>query len=98
MEIPLTSSTNGSVRRATGHASDLPLTPAPAWPSAPPLSTSTGKGLIYRGERIINWCPRCSTALSDLEVDHEEVEGTLYYISYPPGRRRRPHNRGHHPA
>ena len=41
------------------------------------------KGLIYRGERIINWCPRCSTALSDLEVDHEEVGGTLYYISYP---------------
>ena len=41
------------------------------------------KGLIYRGERIITWCPRCSTALSDLEVDHEELEGKLYYIRYP---------------
>ena len=41
------------------------------------------KGLIYRGERIINWCPRCSTALSDLEVIHQEVEGKLYYIRYP---------------
>ena len=41
------------------------------------------KGLIYRGERIINWCPRCSTALSDLEVEHEEHEGALYHIRYP---------------
>ncbi len=41
------------------------------------------RGLIYRGERIINWCPRCSTALSDLEVEHEEREGRLYYIRYP---------------
>jgi len=41
------------------------------------------KGLIYRGERIINWCPRCSTALSDLEVDHKELTGHLYYVRYP---------------
>jgi len=41
------------------------------------------KGLIYRGERIINWCPRCATALSDLEVDHKEVSGHLYYVRYP---------------
>ena len=41
------------------------------------------KGLIYRGERITNWCPRCSTALSDLEVAHEEEDGHLWYISYP---------------
>ncbi|MCE2403917.1 MAG: valine--tRNA ligase [Dehalococcoidia bacterium] len=41
------------------------------------------RGLIYRGERIINWCPRCSTALSDLEVEHEERDGRLYYIRYP---------------
>jgi valyl-tRNA synthetase len=40
------------------------------------------KGLIYRGERIINWCPRCATALSDLEVEHKEVSGHLYYVSY----------------
>ena len=41
------------------------------------------KGLIYRHERIINWCPRCATALSDLEVDFQEQDGTLYYIQYP---------------
>ncbi|MSQ22463.1 MAG: valine--tRNA ligase [Dehalococcoidia bacterium] len=41
------------------------------------------KGLIYRGERITNWCPRCATALSDLEVDHSEEQGSLYYIRYP---------------
>ncbi len=41
------------------------------------------KGLIYRGERIINWCPRCATALSDLEVDHREITGHLYYVRYP---------------
>jgi valyl-tRNA synthetase len=40
------------------------------------------KGLIYRGERIINWCPSCRTALSELEVDHEEEQGSLYYIRY----------------
>ncbi len=41
------------------------------------------EGLIYRGERIINWCPRCHTALSDIEVDHKEVEGELVEIRYP---------------
>ncbi|MBI4294975.1 MAG: valine--tRNA ligase [Chloroflexi bacterium] len=41
------------------------------------------KGLIYRGERIINWCPRCATAISDLEVEHKEVAGHLYYVNYP---------------
>ncbi|PKB79054.1 MAG: valine--tRNA ligase [SAR202 cluster bacterium Io17-Chloro-G9] len=41
------------------------------------------KGLIYRHERIINWCPRCATALSDLEVEHEEQDGKLYHIRYP---------------
>ena len=41
------------------------------------------KGLIYRGERIINWCARCATALSDLEVEHEDVSGNLWYIKYP---------------
>lgn len=40
-------------------------------------------GLIYRGDYIINWCPRCHTALSDLESEHEEVAGGLYYIRYP---------------
>jgi len=41
------------------------------------------KGLIYRGERIINWCPRCSTALSDLETEHKDLNGHLYYVRYP---------------
>jgi valyl-tRNA synthetase len=41
------------------------------------------KGLIYRGERMINWCPRCQTALSDLEVEHKDIVGHLYYIRYP---------------
>ena len=41
------------------------------------------KGLIYRGERITNWCPRCSTALSDLEVKYKDIDGALYEISYP---------------
>ncbi|MDA0733625.1 MAG: valine--tRNA ligase [Chloroflexi bacterium] len=41
------------------------------------------KGLIYRHERIINWCPRCATALSDLEVEHEEQDGRLYHLRYP---------------
>ena len=40
------------------------------------------KGLIYRGERIANWCPRCATALSDLEVKHQEESASLYYIRY----------------
>ena len=41
------------------------------------------KGLIYRGNRIVNWCPVCRTALSDLEVIHEERESRLYEIKYP---------------
>ncbi|MCM8899883.1 valine--tRNA ligase [Caldicoprobacter algeriensis] len=41
------------------------------------------KGLIYRGDRIINWCPDCRTALSDAEVEHEEEQGNLWYIRYP---------------
>jgi len=39
--------------------------------------------LIYRGERIIDWCPRCNTGLSGLEVNHKETEGQLIYIKYP---------------
>ncbi len=41
------------------------------------------KGLIYRGERMTNWCPRCRTALSDLEVEHKDIVGHLYYMRYP---------------
>src|SRR3989304_2999427 len=41
------------------------------------------EGLIYRGERLINWCPRCHTALSDIEVEHEDEKGKLYHLAYP---------------
>ncbi|MCM8791958.1 MAG: valine--tRNA ligase [Candidatus Omnitrophica bacterium] len=41
------------------------------------------KELIYQGDYIINWCPRCQTALSDEEAPHQEIEGHLYYIKYP---------------
>jgi len=41
------------------------------------------KGLIYRGEYIINWCPRCHTALSDEEAIHQDHQGNLWYIKYP---------------
>ena len=41
------------------------------------------EGLIYKGDYIINWCPRCHTALSDLEVEHQEKPGHLYHIKYP---------------
>ncbi|HJQ25043.1 MAG TPA: valine--tRNA ligase [Blastocatellia bacterium] len=40
-------------------------------------------GLIYRGKRVINWCPRCSTAISDIEVEHEDRAGKLYHLRYP---------------
>jgi len=41
------------------------------------------EGLIYRGDYIINWCPRCHTALADLEVEHREKDSHLYYVLYP---------------
>ncbi len=48
------------------------------------------KGLIYRGQYMVNWCPRCLTAISDLEVAHKETSGNLWRIHYPvvsfPGR------------
>jgi valyl-tRNA synthetase len=40
-------------------------------------------GLIYRGRRMINWCPRCETAISDLEVEHKDAQGSLWHIRYP---------------
>ncbi|MEQ1918964.1 MAG: class I tRNA ligase family protein, partial [Elusimicrobiota bacterium] len=40
------------------------------------------RGLIYRGERLVNWCVRCGTALSDIEVEREERKGALYHIHY----------------
>jgi len=41
------------------------------------------EGLIYKGDYIVNWCPRCQTALADDEVEHEDTKGKLYHIRYP---------------
>jgi len=41
------------------------------------------EGLIYRGRYIVNWCPRCHTAISDIEVEHEDKTGHLWYVKYP---------------
>ncbi|MCX7749965.1 MAG: valine--tRNA ligase [Candidatus Bipolaricaulota bacterium] len=41
------------------------------------------EGLIYRGDYMIHWCPRCGTALSDIEVEHREIDGHLFYVRYP---------------
>jgi valyl-tRNA synthetase len=41
------------------------------------------QGLMYRANRIINWCPRCHTALSEIEVEHEDIAGELTYVTYP---------------
>lgn len=41
------------------------------------------KGLIYRGNRIINWCPDCKTSISDAEVDHEDTHSKIWYLRYP---------------
>jgi valyl-tRNA synthetase len=49
------------------------------------------EGLIYRGNYIVNWCPRCATAISDLEVVHEDTPGKLYQIRYPVSGSGKPH-------
>src|SRR3989338_2289664 len=41
------------------------------------------RGLIYRGKRVVNWCPHCQTSLSDLEIDYKEEKTKLYFIKYP---------------
>jgi valyl-tRNA synthetase len=41
------------------------------------------RGFLYRANRIVNWCPRCASAISDLEVVHEETDDTLYFVRYP---------------
>ncbi|MDI6858175.1 MAG: valine--tRNA ligase [Dehalococcoidia bacterium] len=59
------------------------LDPGPARAVRQTFVNLYNDGLIYRGERIANWCPRCQTALSDLEVEHHEVQGHLWYVRYP---------------
>ena len=58
------------------------LDPGPALAVRTTFVNLYRKGLIYRGERVINWCPRCATALSDLEIQHTDEQGQLYYIRY----------------
>jgi valyl-tRNA synthetase len=45
--------------------------------------TLYNEGLIYRGKRLINWCPKCGTAISDIEVEHDTKKGNLWHIKYP---------------
>ena len=47
------------------------------------------EGMIYRGNRIINWCPKCTSAISDIEVNHERLEGEIVTLRYPLSGRRR---------
>ena len=47
------------------------------------------QGYIYKGSRIVNWCPVCQTSISDAEVEHEEQDGFFWHINYPGSRRRR---------
>ena len=70
-------------RPATGTASGSPWTRACPAPCGKSFVRLYEEGLIYRGERLINWCPRCHTALSDIEVEHENEKGKLYHIAYP---------------
>src|SRR5450830_650746 len=59
------------------------LDPGPAKAVRATFVNLYNEGLIYRGERIINWCPRCQTAISDLEVEHHEAQDHLWYVRYP---------------
>ncbi|AKG53993.1 Valyl-tRNA synthetase [Dehalogenimonas sp. WBC-2] len=59
------------------------LDPGPSLAVRTTFKSLYDQGLIYRGERIINWCPRCHTAISDLEVDHKDLSGHLWHIRYP---------------
>ena len=74
--------------RAMGASADWSRT---AYTLSPELSTAVReafvrlyeRGLIYRGHRVIHWCPRCLTSLSDEEAEGQETNGTLYHVSYP---------------
>ena len=56
------------------------------------------KGDIYRDVYLVNWCPRCGSAISDLEVEHVDRADKLYYVTYPVRGRGREPDRGHHPS
>ncbi|HET9016993.1 MAG TPA: valine--tRNA ligase [Thermomicrobiaceae bacterium] len=59
------------------------MDPAPSRAVRTAFKRLYDQGLIYRGERMINWCPRCMTALSDLEVNYDEVHGHIWLLRYP---------------
>ena len=77
----------GSATASTGRASASPWTRAFPGPFRRSSRRLYDDGLIYRAERIINWCPRCLTALSDIEVEHSDDEGELVSIRYGDGTR-----------
>ena len=77
------SSCGGSACPATGRASASRWTRGCRAPCARSSSRSTKKGLIHRDRYLINWCPRCRTALSDIEVEHEDRAGHLWHLRYP---------------
>ena len=68
-------STRASAPRATGTREVFTMDDGPQRAVRTMFVKLYDEGLIYRGERMINWCPRCQTALSDLEVEHEETQG-----------------------
>ena len=69
-------------RRVTGRGGASPSTEGPSGAVRRTFVNLYKKGLIYRGERITNWCPRCASALSDLEVRYQEEASSLYFIRY----------------
>ena len=79
------SSTNSSALApvVTGPASASPWTPGSRGAVREAFVRLYEKGLIYRGEYLINWCPGCGTAVSDLEVVYSEQQGHLWHIRYP---------------
>jgi len=78
----------GEQHRALGVSVDwdrerFTMDPGPSRAVRTTFVTLYDRGLIYKGTRITNWCPRCATALSDLEVQHDEEAGQLTYVNYP---------------
>ncbi len=88
------SSSAGWAPPATGSASASRWTRVCRVPCARPSCACTSKGLIYRGTYLINWSPGLKTAVSDLEVEYSEEQGTLYYFKYPIAGSRRVHPGG----
>jgi len=74
---------SSSVRAAIGLANVSHFHQSCHAPSRKSSSAYTKDGLIYRGHYIVNWCPQCRTAISDLETVHEERQGHLWHIRYP---------------